>query len=81
MAENVAESLGNGMRVVLVGNLVQRSYEKDGEKRTGFEVQVEEIAPSLKSATALVTKKNKLDPKPAGQSSGQSYPTFEEPPF
>lgn len=60
-AENVAESLQKGMRVIVVGNLVMRSYEpKDGgEKRTVTELQVQEIGPSLKSATAQVTKVQK----------------------
>lgn len=60
-AENVAESLQKGMRVIVVGNLVMRSYEpKDGgEKRTVTELQVQEIGPSLKSATAAVTKVQK----------------------
>lgn len=56
-AENCAETLMKGMRVVLTGVLKQRSYEtKEGEKRTVFEVEVDEIGPSLKSATAKVTK-------------------------
>lgn len=56
-AENVAESLRKGTRVIAVGNLVQRSYEtKEGEKRTVVELQVDEIAPSLKYARAAVTK-------------------------
>lgn len=56
-AENVAESLQRGMRVVVQGRLKQRSYEtKEGEKRTVVELEVEEIGPSLKYATAKVTK-------------------------
>lgn len=56
-AENVAESLQRGMRVVVQGRLRQRSYEtKEGEKRTVFELEVDEIGPSLKYATAKVTK-------------------------
>jgi single-strand DNA-binding protein len=52
-AENVAESLTKGMRVILSGRLKQRSYEtKEGEKRTVFEVEVDEVGPSLRSATA-----------------------------
>ncbi|MGH3383016.1 MAG: single-stranded DNA-binding protein, partial [Nocardioidaceae bacterium] len=55
-AENVAESLQRGMRVVVQGRLKQRSYEtREGEKRTVFEVDVEEIGASLKYATAKVT--------------------------
>jgi single-strand DNA-binding protein len=56
-AENVAESLTKGMRVILTGRLKQRSYEtKDGEKRTVFEVEVDEVGPSLRNATAKVTR-------------------------
>ena len=64
-AENVAESLTKGMRVILSGRLKQRSYEtKEGEKRTVFEVEVDEVGPSLRNATAKVTK--------AQRSGGQS---------
>jgi single-strand DNA-binding protein len=57
MAENVAESLSRGARVVVEGRLRQRSYEtKDGEHRTVVELDVDEIGPSLKFATAKVTK-------------------------
>jgi single-strand DNA-binding protein len=56
-AENVAESLTRGNRVIVVGQLKQRSYEtKDGEKRTVFELEVTEVGPSLKFATAKVNK-------------------------
>ena len=56
-AENVAESLTRGMRVLVSGRLKQRSYEtKEGEKRTVFEVEVDEVGPSLRNATAKVTK-------------------------
>ncbi|MEW1719687.1 single-stranded DNA-binding protein [Streptomyces sp. NPDC093109] len=56
-AENVAESLQRGMRVVVQGRLKQRSYEdREGVKRTVYELDVEEVGPSLKSATAKVTK-------------------------
>lgn len=55
-AEHAAESLTKGMRVIATGSLKQRSYEKDGEKRTVVELDVEEIGPSLKYATAKVTK-------------------------
>jgi len=57
MAENVAESLQRGMRVVVQGRLKSRQYEtREGEKRTVFEIDVEEVGPSLKYATAKVTK-------------------------
>jgi single-strand DNA-binding protein len=56
-AENVAESLTRGMRVVVQGRLKQRSFEtKEGEKRTVVELDVDEVGPSLKYATAKVTK-------------------------
>jgi single-strand DNA-binding protein len=56
-AENVAESLQRGMRVIVQGRLKQRSYEdREGVKRTVYELDVEEVGASLKSATAKVTK-------------------------
>jgi single-strand DNA-binding protein len=56
-AENVAESLQRGMRVVAQGRLKQRSFEtKEGEKRTVVELEVDEVGPSLRYATAKVTK-------------------------
>ena len=56
----MAESLQRGMRVIVQGRLRQRSYEtKEGEKRTVFEVEVDEVGPSLRSATAKVTRANR----------------------
>lgn len=56
-AENVAGSLTKGARVIAQGRLVQRSYEtKEGEKRTTVELQVDEIGPSLRYATATVSR-------------------------
>jgi single-strand DNA-binding protein len=56
-AENVAESLQKGMRVIVQGRLKSRSYEtREGEKRTVFEVDVDEIGPALKYATAKVSR-------------------------
>lgn len=56
-AENVAESLTRGARVIVTGRLKQRSYEtKEGEKRSVVEVEVDEVGPSLKYATAKVNK-------------------------
>jgi single-strand DNA-binding protein len=56
-AENVAESLVKGSRVVVTGRLKARSYEtREGEKRTVFEIDVDEVGPSLKYATAKVNK-------------------------
>jgi single-strand DNA-binding protein len=56
-AENVAESLQRGMRVIVSGRLRQRSYEtREGERRTVYEIEVDEVGPSLRNATAKVTK-------------------------
>jgi single-strand DNA-binding protein len=56
-AENVAESLHKGTAVIVQGRLKQRSYEtKEGEKRTVYELDVDEVGPSLRWATAKVTK-------------------------
>ncbi|MDN4480476.1 single-stranded DNA-binding protein [Demequina sp. SO4-13] len=55
-AENVAESLTKGMRVIVTGRLVSRSWEANGEKRTVNEIQVDEVGPSLRYATAKVTR-------------------------
>lgn len=56
-AENVAESLTRGSRVIVTGRLKQRSFEtREGEKRTVVEVEVDEIGPSLRYATAKVNK-------------------------
>ena len=57
LAENVAESLTRGARVIVQGRLRQRSYEtKEGEKRTVYEVEADEVGPSLRLATAKVNK-------------------------
>ncbi|WIY05559.1 single-stranded DNA-binding protein [Amycolatopsis mongoliensis] len=71
-AENVAESLTRGARVVVQGRLQQRSFQtQDGEKRTVMELTVDEIGPSLRYATTEVTKNaktaaSKVSPDPAG---------------
>jgi single-strand DNA-binding protein len=68
-AENVAESLHKGTAVIVQGRLKQRSYEtKEGEKRTVYELDVEEVGPSLKWATAKVTKASR-----SGGGGGGSY--------
>ncbi|SRR5690554_451084 len=88
MAENVAESLERGMRVVVQGRLRQRSYEtREGEKRTVFELAADEVGPSLRYATAKVTRTQRsgggfgggpggppggADPWATGQPTGQS---------
>jgi len=59
-AENVAESLQRGMRVIVSGRLHQRSYEtREGEKRTVFEVEVDDVGPSMRNASAKVTKSSR----------------------
>jgi single-strand DNA-binding protein len=73
-AENVAESLTKGMRVILSGRLKQRSYEtKEGEKRTVFEVEVDEVGPSLRSATAKVTRTQRAGGAAAAPASTESF--------
>ena len=82
-AENVAESLQRGMRVVVQGRLQQRSYEtREGEKRTVIEMQVDEVGPSLRYATAKVNRTQRgssgggfggdSGPSGGGSSSGSS---------
>jgi single-strand DNA-binding protein len=73
-AENVAESLQKGMRVVVQGRLKQRSYEtREGEKRTVYELEVEEVGPSLKYATAKVTRTTRSGGS-GGYSGGSGQP-------
>ena len=68
-AENVAESLTRGVRIIVQGRLKQRSFEtREGEKRTVVELEVDEVGPSLKSATAKVNKTTR------GNGSGASRP-------
>lgn len=69
----MAESLQRGMRVIVQGRLRQRSYEtKEGEKRTVFEVEVDEVGPSLRSATAKVTRANRSG-APGGAPGGGGF--------
>jgi len=73
-AEHVAESLIRGARVIVTGRLRQRSYEtREGEKRTVWELEVDEVGPSLRYATAQVTK--------AGKSGGNRSDATQEPPW
>jgi single-strand DNA-binding protein len=59
-AENVAESLQRGTRVIVTGRLKQRNYEtKEGEKRTVYEVEVDDVGPSLRNASAKVARANR----------------------
>src|SRR5450759_4552967 len=74
-AENVAESLQRGMRVIVTGRLKQRSYEtREGEKRTVYEVEVDDVGPSLKSASAKVTKSNRSGGNGSGASGNVGAP-------
>lgn len=75
-AENVAESLQRGMRVIVQGRLRQRSYEtREGEKRTVFEVEVDEVGPSLRSATAKVARTARSDSAQGGGGAGYGAPS------
>jgi len=85
LAENVAESLKKGARVVVTGRLEQRSYEaKEGEKRSVVEIIADEVAPSLRWATAKVEKTER---KGAGEQGGggggygRSAPVAEPPAY
>jgi single-strand DNA-binding protein len=79
-AENVAESLTRGMRVIVSGRLRQRSYEtKEGEKRTVYEIEADDVGPSLRNASAKVNRASRNGPgggqggsRPAGGQSGGS---------
>jgi len=89
-AENVAESLTKGTRVIVTGRLKQRSYEtKEGEKRTVVEMDVDDVGPALRNATAKVNRVARTD---SGYSGGGSAapsqdpwaapaPAGDEPPF
>jgi single-strand DNA-binding protein len=73
-AENCAESLTKGMRVIAQGKLKSRSYEtREGEKRTVIELEVEEIGPSLKNASAKVTRTQR------GQAAAQQFSRGQQP--
>lgn len=72
MAENVAETLTKGTRVIVEGRLKSRSYEtKEGEKRTSMEIEVDEIGPSLRYASAKVTRTQRSN-QGGGQQGGYS---------
>lgn len=73
-AENVAESLSKGMRVIATGRLKSRSYDtKEGEKRTVIELEVDEIGPSLKNASAKVARTQRGQQQGAPQQSGSGW--------
>jgi single-strand DNA-binding protein len=86
MAENASESLSRGSRVIVTGRLEQRSWETaEGERRSKVEVVADEIGPSLRWATAQVTKNERRVPgadtgaRPAGVPAGGDYAPEEEP--
>lgn len=71
LAENVAESIGRGCRVTVVGRLDQRSWETDGgDKRSKVEIVADDVSPSLRWATAMVTKTER---KNGANSAGQQH--------
>lgn len=81
-AESTAETLVKGMRVIVVGRLKQRSFEQNGQKRTVVEMEVDEVGPSLKFASAKVSKFT----RPTGDNTGGSQDPWmgssdEESPF
>jgi single stranded DNA-binding protein (ssb) len=79
-AEHVAGSLTKGSRVIAQGRLKQRSYEtKEGEKRTSMELEIDEIGPSLRYATAQVTRTQSSRGPGGGGGFGGGAPAVEEP--
>ncbi|MFT0762010.1 single-stranded DNA-binding protein [Scrofimicrobium sp. R131] len=70
-AENIADSLSKGMRVIVQGRLTQSSYERDGQKRTSYELQVDEVGPALRYAKAQVTRTPRQDGGGFNQGGGQ----------
>lgn len=81
LAENVAESLTRGMRVVVSGRLEQRSWETDtGDKRNKIEIVADLVAPSLEWATVVVTKNEKRDGG-VEDKNYNSYTSADERPF
>jgi single-strand DNA-binding protein len=81
LAENVAESTAKGTRVLVVGNVQQRSWEtSDGEKRSKVEILADEVAPSLRWATAAVTKNDKKGDSNRGGGDAATRPVPNEAP-
>src|ERR1035437_4273081 len=79
LAENVAETLTKGMRVWVTGRLEQQNWQNDaGEKRSKIIVQADDVGPSLKWASAVVTRNPKKER--GGQQGGQSAPPAQAPP-
>ncbi|HET9442868.1 MAG TPA: single-stranded DNA-binding protein [Acidimicrobiales bacterium] len=86
LADNVSESLTKGARVIVTGRLEQRSWETpDGEKRSKVEVVADEIGPSLRWATAQITKTERRAPEGVGARSNEppvrEAPAYGEEPF
>ena len=84
LAENVAESIDKGDRVIVTGRLNWRSWETDaGEKRQVVDIQAEEVGPSLQWASADVTRNERTDSGPSSDqgasSNASNFPTDEEP--
>ena len=79
LGEHIAESLEKGMRAIVTGRLRQRTYETpEGEKRTVYELQVDEAGPALSRATAKVTK---ISRSGNGQPAAADPGSYDEPPF
>ena len=79
-AENVAESLTKGTRVIFTGRLKQRSYEtKEGEKRTVVEMEVDDVGPALKNATAKVSRVARAEGNGNGFSGGGASVPADDP--
>ncbi len=85
LAENVNESLKKGARVVVTGRLEQRTWEQEGNKRSVVEIIADEIAPSLRWATAKVEKTDRRNGDQGGGGGGSGYgrsaPATEPPPY
>lgn len=79
LGENVVQSVVKGTRIIVSGRMSQRSYEKDGEKKQAFEIVADDIGPSLKWATAAVTRTERSENTTGG--SRQSKPQEQSDPF
>lgn len=74
MAENVSESVTRGARVIVCGRLEQRSWETEGERRSKIELVADDVGPSLRWATAQVTKNERRGPSDGGRGGRQAPP-------
>lgn len=79
LGENVCESVSKGTRVIVTGRLEQRSWDSDGEKRSKVEVIADEVGPSLRWASAQVTRNERREPDSARSGSGAPPPRAEPP--